>query len=380
MRLFFDARYTRLHHHDGVSRYTTELLAAVLQETRGSDIDVITMLSNPAQLAMLPPLAPGMWRLFSSPVSPREMLIARELNRAGADVVFSPMQVLGSWGRNFGLILTVHDLIYYSHPHPPRDLPALVRGVWRAYHLSFWPQRVLLNRADAIAAVSQTTAAQITRHKLTRRPVRVIANAGSSYTGSASTDTPYVYTAKAADSSASAKKRLVYMGGFMPYKNVETVITAMRYLPGWTLDVLSPISTQTRERLSALIPPGAEVIFHNGVSEDQYYTLLSSATALVSASLAEGFGLPIIEAMSTGTPVVVSDMEIFHEVTHGVAEFFNPHEPRDLARACAKLTDPHLWQSRATQGIQAAKLFSWAESARSLVDLARKVHTKRSGN
>jgi hypothetical protein len=58
------------------------------------------------------------------------------------------MQTMGSWGSKYGLVLTLHDLIYYEHPAPPGFLPAPVRVLWRLYHKAFWPQRLLLNRAD----------------------------------------------------------------------------------------------------------------------------------------------------------------------------------------------------------------------------------------
>ena len=89
------------------------------------------------------------------------------------------MQTMGSWGRKYALVLTLHDLIYYEHPAPPGFLPAPVRLLWRLYHKAFWPQRVLLDRADVVATISSTTAALIAKYRLTRRPVRIVGNAPS---------------------------------------------------------------------------------------------------------------------------------------------------------------------------------------------------------
>ena len=74
---------------------------------------------------MLPPV---LTHRISSPTSPAEPFLARQVNRLTPDVVFSPMQTMGSWGRDYQLILTLHDLIYYDHPTPPRDLPLPIRG------------------------------------------------------------------------------------------------------------------------------------------------------------------------------------------------------------------------------------------------------------
>ena len=117
------------------------------------------------------------WHLVGSPTSALEPLVARQVRRLGADVVFSPMQTMGSWGRGYGLVLTLHDLIYYRDPTPPPEFAAPIRLLWRLFHLAWWPQRALLNRADAVVTVSETTAALIARHRLTDRPVTVVPNA-----------------------------------------------------------------------------------------------------------------------------------------------------------------------------------------------------------
>lgn len=115
IRVFFDARFTRTTHHDGISRYGSCLLEALLGAVEGTRIEVTAIISDEAQLGLLPDCR---WIKLNSPTSPREVFIARKLNALGADVVFSTMQVMGSTGRSYGLILTVHDLIYYSHPLP----------------------------------------------------------------------------------------------------------------------------------------------------------------------------------------------------------------------------------------------------------------------
>jgi glycogen synthase len=109
--------------------------------------------------------------------SPREIFTAFKLNRLGAKVVFSPMQTTSGLGRKFKLILTLHDLIYYRHRTPPKEFNPFIRLAWFLYHLSYVPQRILLNGADAVVTVSKTSRSQIEKAKLTKRPVSVIYNA-----------------------------------------------------------------------------------------------------------------------------------------------------------------------------------------------------------
>ena len=149
MKIVIDARFTRTDHHDGISRYGASLIAATAKIA-----DVSMLVSDVRQLALLPEVP---YTLISSPLSPAELFVARKVNALGADVVVCPMQTMGTWGRKFGLILTLHDLIYYEHPAPPGFLPAPVRLLWRLYHKAFWPQRLLLNRADTVATISRTT-------------------------------------------------------------------------------------------------------------------------------------------------------------------------------------------------------------------------------
>ena len=362
LSVFFDARFTRTTHHDGISRYGSCLLSALLRAVEGTEIDVTVIISDQAQLALLPECS---WVELNDPTSPAEVAIAGKLNALGADVVFSTMQTMGSFGRRYGLILTIHDLIYYSHPKPPGDLPLPVRLLWRAYHLSFAPQRLLLNRADAVAAVSETTKDLIAARRLTERPVHVVSNAAE-----------VAATATRAANRHDAKS-LIYMGAFLPYKNVESLIRSLEHLPGWTLHIASRIDGRREAQLRALIPGRAKVVFHRGISDEEYARLLDQSTALVTASREEGFGLPVIEAMAQGVPVAVSDIPIFREIAADAAEYFDPEDPESIAEAVTRLTDAERWAELSAAGQRQSQVFDWAKSADSLVELIREVAAKR---
>ena len=104
MKLVIDCRYVRTDHHDGISRYTAGLVGALAQ------LHPLTMLiSDERQLRLLPDLPR---HRVSAPTSAAEPFVARQVNALAPDVVFSPMQTMGSWGRRYRLVLTVHDLIY----------------------------------------------------------------------------------------------------------------------------------------------------------------------------------------------------------------------------------------------------------------------------
>lgn len=346
--IFFDARYIRIDHHDGISRFSAGLLTALHKQ-----VDVTAIISDLRQLDILP-LGIKFVKV-SSPTSPLEPFVALKLNKLGAQKVFSPMQTMGSWGRKFKLVLTVHDLIYYRHPAPPPSFSLAVKLLWRLYHLTFWPQRLLLNGADAIATVSNTTKNLIEKHKLTKKPVWVVYNAADE-----SHETPIL-------TQGNEPKTLIYMGSFMDYKNVEVLISGMQHLPDYELKLLSRISKERKAQLQNLVPKGARVEFLNGVSEQQYISELKGAVALVTASRDEGFGIPLVEAMSLGVPVVVSQIEIFQEIGGAAATYFDQESAEAFASAVRALEGNWLEKSKISR-IQATK-FNWDSSAEKLIEL-----------
>jgi glycosyltransferase involved in cell wall biosynthesis len=359
IRVGFDARYIRTDHHDGISRFSARVGGELALLCAGNDtIDLTFLISDDGQLAHLP--AGCTFARISAPTSVRERGVAHQVNKLGLDTVFSPMQTMGSGGRNYRLILTVHDLIYYRHPMPPRQFAWPLRLLWRLYHLSWWPQRWLLNASDAVVSVSETTKSLITTHKLTRRPVYVVSNAAE--------DLPVTQ-------SEIRTKSLVYMGSFMPYKNVETLIAAVNSLEGYELHLLSRIHPRDRIRLESQAKD-ARVIFHNGVTDEEYARLLRQATVAVSASLDEGFGIPVIEAMSLGTPVICSDIPIFREIAHDAAIFVNPLDPEAFTSAVRTLEDEKTYKKLQSLGIEAAGTFSWKRSAQALFDVLVEVSTQ----
>jgi len=358
IRLFFDARYIRTDFHDGISRYSAELAAAVHDAAADRGVEVTYLVHDAAQRALLPVGAQTL--AMSAPTSWREPFAARLLNRFAPDVVFSPMQTLGSRGRRYALILTLHDTIYYRHRTPPRDLPAPIRLGWRLFHLSYVPQRLTLNAADVVATVSETSRRQFAQARLTRRPVVVIPNAPQRLS-------ELLPGGRADVKTDGPVRNLVYMGSFMPYKNVETLVRAMRLLPGRTLHLLSRITPTRRAELQALAGDGA-VVFHNGVTDAAYAALLADHAALVSTSLDEGYGLPLAEALALGVPAVVTDMEIFHEVAGGGAVYVDPHDEKAVATAVTSLDDEAVRDGVIAAGTAHIARFSWERSAGVLLD------------
>lgn len=350
--IHFDARYIRVGRHDGISRFSAGLVNELYKAT-----PLVVLINDLRQLEMLPKNI--RYELIPGPTALLEPLLAFRLNKLGAKTVFSPMQTMGSLGRRFKLVLTVHDFIYYRHPAPPPTLSPLVRLLWRLYHLSYWPQRLLLSRPDAVVTVSKTTQKLIEKHRLTKKTVWVVPNAAELVEEDYRTP------------SAAISKQLIYMGSFMDYKNVELLVAGMKFLPDYELHLLSPITSQRQKDLEALIEQEGSVVFHNGVSEQKYHELLSQATALVSASKDEGFGIPLVEAMERGIPVVCSDIEIFKEICGPAGIFFDPNSAEDFANSVEELAHQETWKRYSGLGLVQSQNFTWEKSADILLGVLR---------
>lgn len=358
MKIIFDCRYTRLGRHDGISRYGARLVEELAK------LHPVTMLiSDPRQLEMLPDLP---WVMGPDPTAITEPWVARTVNRYEPDVVFTPMQTMGPGGRQYALVTTVHDLIYYRHRTPPRDLNQALRLLWRVYHLWVGFQRAVLNRADAHLVDSETTRDLMVRYRMTRNPMHVVL---------LGTEQPNPTPVREAPST----KELVYMGSFMPYKNVDLLVSAMATLPGYRLRLMSRVSDAERARLTSLAPEGS-VEFLNGATDEQYEDALRSATALVSASRDEGFGLPVVEGQALGTPALLSDTAIFREIGGDAAGYFDPDSVDSFVAAVRALEDPVEWERRSRASTEWAKRYNWPDAARQLLTVLEETVARRSAS
>ena len=355
MKIVFDCRYTRLGRHDGISRYGARLVEELAK------LHPVTMLiSDERQLEMLPELP---WIMGTDPTAASEPWISRRINPHHPDVVFTPMQTMGPGGRSYALVTTVHDLIYYTHRTPPRDLNVALRLLWRGYHLWWGFQRALLNRADAHLVDSETTRELMVRHRLTRNPMHVVLLGTEQHPGLPLRLAPQ-------------ERTLVYMGSFMPYKNVDLLARAMADLPGYRLQLMSRISAAERVRLTALAPAGS-LEFFDGATDEEYETAIRAATALVSASRDEGFGLPVVEAQALGTPVLVSDIPIFREIGGTPAGFFDPDSTASFVAAVRELEDDTEWARRSAASVEWAKRYNWPDAAKQLLAVLTETHERR---
>jgi len=170
-----------------------------------------------------------------------------------------------------------------------------------------------------------------------------------------------------------------------PHKNLKRLIEAVTRLPSPKPVLVVPgYPTPFEEELrawSASIPGGERIRFTGWVDDPTLEALYRAATCFVFPSLAEGFGLPVLDALVRGVPVACSNTSSLPELAGDAAVYFEPNEIDSIAGALRRLLeDESLRRHLAERGIEQARKFSWERTAsRTLESYERALGTGRGG-
>jgi len=168
----------------------------------------------------------------------------------------------------------------------------------------------------------------------------------------------------------------LYIGRHNPHKNTERLIAAFAALPNsknyelWLVGPSDSRYTPTLEAQVAELGITNQVKFLDYVKYSELPKIINSAIALVFPSLWEGFGLPVLEAMACGTPVITSNISSLPEVAGDAAILVNPYNTGEITEAMQALaTDSELRSHFSTQGIMRANQFSWEKTGQATAEV-----------
>jgi glycosyltransferase involved in cell wall biosynthesis len=184
----------------------------------------------------------------------------------------------------------------------------------------------------------------------------------------------------AVKSKYGLKSYLFYLGNLMPHKNLRRLLRAFALLKRefpYTLVIAGwkdPRHYPALEAETQALGLAEKVLFLNYVPADELPALYSGAELFVFPSLYEGFGLPPLEAMACGCPVLVSNIASLSEVCGDAAYYVDPYDVKNIAEGIYRVaTDRELKENLAFRGTERAKLFSWEKSAKEHIKIFEEV-------
>jgi glycosyltransferase involved in cell wall biosynthesis len=283
-------------------------------------------------------------------------LFPKAVLRLEADIVWSPHPSL-SYIPQIYHIMTVHDVIYWR-------LPEYIPN-WRTrIYVKLLEQSIV--KANKIITVSQFSAQEIGDiFNIPVKSISIIYNSSSKLA--------------IKNSNLNIKSKYIfYEGGLDIRKNITQLIEAFRIIAPKHLDLNLYIAGNYF--VSSLIPNIPALIAQYDledrvkllgyISDEDMVKYIQGAEMLVYPSLYEGFGIPIVEGLSLGTPVITSNIGAMKEVGGDAAVLVNPYSAKSIARGILSiLTDDLLKQSLIYKGYERAQEFDWNISARQLGEI-----------
>jgi len=188
---------------------------------------------------------------------------------------------------------------------------------------------------------------------------------------------------KAKKNLKNKQKFILSVGTIEPRKNFVNLIKAYQMLPArlrksFRLIIIGKRGWHYKEILNL----GAKtkgVKFLGYLPEKKLADWYRLASLFVYPSLYEGFGLPVIEAMSYGLPVICSNTTSLPEIAGGAALFFNPLKPKEISRVIQKVLDnPKLQKKLIQKALERAKKFSWEKCSRETLKIFQSLKNEKS--
>ena len=360
IRVLFDQQIFLLQSFGGISRYFTELIRTYLEHPELGIAPVVES-KKTFNRHLSEELAPQGFSIGHSRFSAiLRVLFGGLVNKQAplsADLSHLTFYLPGYFSRNKTLpkVVTLFDMI-------PERVPAKGR-LWNPH----FEKRHFLTQAHAVVSISETSTKDM------RREFGIERQIPTTYLGVSAEFAPNLEVLEGAP-----KTYLLYVGARFGYKDAETAIAAFAEISESFPDLhllfigggaLSP-KEKKRFRQLGIAPQVAQL----ALPDSELPRVYSNAVALIYPSTYEGFGLPLVEAMASGIPILASDTEINREIAQDVANYFPTGNFSALVEGIqAILADPLGQRTKIEAGILRSKEFSWLQCARQTAEVYKAV-------
>ncbi len=268
-------------------------------------------------------------------------------------------------------VVTIHDLTPIKYPDVIFSKSRLLQSRQRMY---FYLMKKAWKKAKTIITVSQSSANDIVDLLgVSKARVKVVPNGvGEQFKKK--------FTQEQAEAILEkykiTKPYIFYIGGLNAHKNVETLIRAFSVISDEKVNLVIGGKTSNDNssgqntyfkihKLAEELGVVKRVTFTGFIDDQDLPCLYKKAEVFVYPSLYEGFGLPPLEAMASGTPVVASNVSSIPEVVGDSGVLLDPTDPHQFALAIDNiLVNPNLRQDLSAKGIDRAENFNWKEAAK----------------
>ncbi len=268
-------------------------------------------------------------------------------------------------------VVSMHDLLFLTHPH---------LYPWVDRKLYAFKYKKSCQRADMVVAISQKTADDV--HELFGVPLRRIRVVHQSCAQAFSLALSEDEKARLRRAHSLPEDYVLFVGSLIPRKGAQTLIAALAELPpadrpGLVIVGRGPLEASLREQARTL-NLGSRVLFPGQVPAEDLPGLYQLARAFAYPSVGEGFGIPILEALSSRVPVITSTGSCFAEPGGDAALYTTPGDVQELAGALAKvLGDAALRQDMIARGVRHAQNFHISRTSANLMQVYAELHAGR---
>ena len=373
MRIALDARKATVN-DSGIGSYTLNLIKALLEADENLEFLIVQNTTRRQRKLQDPRIQEVLFPF--PPVSPiTQLALGPFLRRQSFDVFHSPFDV-APWGLRRPLVATIHDIDWIINPRYNSHNPffRLVGGAYYRFSLES-----TMNEASSILAVSHAT-----RHAILEYAPWHESKIRVAYNGIDSTRL-YPMEKEAAYRTlahliAPGTPFVLTVGQQIPHKNhlnaVRGFLEAFGDRPEYRMILVRRILVQDKALQALLRSPQvqARVLTLPYVTPEVLNALYNAARILLHPSYYEGFGLPLIEAMATGIPIVTSNLSSMPEVAGPAALLVSPANYRAIAEALVTLDRDEALRARLiAEGHKRVACFSWSKCAQATLAVYREL-------